>query len=135
MGNDTLSGGAGADSIQLLSANYASIDGGAGFDTLLLDGGINLTFTAAPTRISSVERIDLGTGDAGAVLTLTSQAVLELTDGPAHTLQIVGDASDKVVMAGAVKGAATVVGDVNFVSYAWAGAVVLVEQEVSNVVV
>jgi uncharacterized repeat protein (TIGR02059 family) len=135
VGNDTLSGGAGADSIQLLSANYASIDGGAGFDTLLLDGGINLTFTAAPTRISSVERIDLGTGDAGAVLTLTSQAVLELTDGPAHTLQIVGDASDKVVMAGAVKGAATVVGDVNFVSYAWAGAVVLVEQEVSNVVV
>ena len=135
VGNDTLMGGAGDDTMQLLSASYASIDGGTGFDTLLLDGGINLTFTGAATRISSIERIDLGTGDSGAVLTLTSQAVLELTDGPAHTLQIVGDASDKVVMAGAVKGGTTVVGDVNFVSYAWAGAVVLVEQEVTNVVV
>ncbi|WP_434082435.1 SwmB domain-containing protein [Comamonas antarctica] len=135
IGNDTFIGGAGSDVIQLLAPNYASISGGTGFDTLLLDGGINLTFTTAPTRISSIERIDLGTGDTGSVLTLTSQAVLELTDSPSHTLQIVGDARDSVVMSGATKGAATVVGDVSFVSYAWGGATVLVEQEITNVVV
>ena len=134
-GNDTFIGGAGNDTIQLLAPNYASISGGSGFDTLLLDGGINLTLTNLPTRISSIERIDLGTGDTGSVLTLSSQAVLELTDNPSHTLQIVGDARDSVVMSGATKGAVTVVGDVNFVSYAWGAATVLVEQEITNVVV
>ncbi|MNW19409.1 hypothetical protein D3C71_2193850 [compost metagenome] len=68
-------------------------------------------------------------------MTLSSQAVLELTDNPSHTLQIVGDARDSVVMSGATKGAVTVVGDVNFVSYAWGAATVLVEQEITNVVV
>ena len=40
-----------------------------------------------------------------------------------------------MAMSGATKGAVTVVGDVNFVSYAWGAATVLVEQEITNVVV
>jgi Ca2+-binding RTX toxin-like protein len=70
-GRDTIDGGAGAD--QLLGGNgddrfvFDALDtlvsGGAGTDTLAVAGGVTLDLRAVPdTRITSIERIELGAG-------------------------------------------------------------------------
>jgi len=109
-GNDLLRGGAGADILNggngndtlIYDANDTSIDGGAGTDTLVIASGtgpvLNLNTV---TNIHNIERIDLGTGDAGRQITLTEAGVLRATDSN-HTLTILGDGNDSVTMTGAV---------------------------------
>ncbi|WP_395329242.1 Ig-like domain-containing protein [Novosphingobium sp. BL-8H] len=108
-GNDLLRGGAGADTLNggngddtlIYDPNDTSIDGGAGTDTLVITSGtgpvLNLNNV---TNIHNIERIDLGTGDAGRQITLTEAGVLRATDSN-HTLTILGDGNDSVTMTGA----------------------------------
>ena len=99
-GVDRFFGGVGNDSIVLTSDDInnlvsistgevrATIDGGAGIDTLRLSGGANLDLTAianiaagAPlinSRISSIERIDLATDSTANTLSLTEKDVLDM---------------------------------------------------------
>ena len=109
-GNDLLRGGAGADILNggngddtlIYDPNDISIDGGPGADTLVIASGtgpvLNLNNV---TNIHNIERIDLGTGDAGRQITLTEAGVLRATDSN-HTLTILGDGNDSVTMTGAV---------------------------------
>ncbi|TCM17067.1 Ig-like protein group 3 [Novosphingobium sp. PhB165] len=109
-GNDLLRGGAGADTLNggngddtlVYDPADTLIDGGAGTDTLLINSGTGpvLNLNTA-TNIRNIERIDLGTGDAGRQVTLTEAGVLRATDSN-HTLTILGDGNDSVTMTGAV---------------------------------
>ncbi|MDH1263528.1 Ig-like domain-containing protein [Pseudomonas sp. GD03944] len=99
---DRVETGTGNDTIQIKASNFFSIDGGSGFDTLLLDGGIDINFTAPGVgTVTNIERLDLGTGDSGSVVTLTSAKVDEMTDAN-NVLQITGDSNDVLRVIGAV---------------------------------
>ena len=109
-GNDLLRGGAGADTLNggngddtlIYDSADVSIDGGAGTDTLAITSGTGAVLNLnTATNIHNIERIDLGTGDAGRQLTLTEAGVLRATDSN-HALTILGDGNDSVTMTGAV---------------------------------
>jgi hypothetical protein len=90
------------DTIEITAPDFATIDGGAGFDTLLLSNGINLDYNAVGVgTLTNIERIDLGTGDGGSVLTLTAPEVDAITD-VGNVLQITGESNDVLNVAGAV---------------------------------
>ncbi len=73
--------------------NTAPLDGGDGFDTVILDTGINLNFDDATMQsLSNIEKIDMVDGDH-AITNLSLSDVLDMTD-PGNTLEITGDDSD-----------------------------------------
>ena len=91
---DHVVAGNGNDTIQITATDFVSIDGGAGFDTLVLANGIDLDYNAVGVgTLSNLERIDLGKGDSGSVLTLTAAEVDAITDAN-NTLQITGENND-----------------------------------------
>jgi hypothetical protein len=129
-GNDTMYGGGGADvmyggagddvfvlnaaNIQALTAQTpaASIDGGAGLDTLQVSGaGVVLDFTALQAgTVNSVEKIDL-TGSGNNTLKITAADVLDMSqlqwdidgnpavDDALGQVMVSGDAGDQVELA------------------------------------
>ena len=130
-GSDIISGNEGDDLIWLLGTGFSSIDGGTGFDTLYLADGLDLDVTGR--NLSSIERIDLGTGDAGSALTLKESEVLAMTNDPANTLFVIGDAVDTVTMQGAALTASNVVVDgVAYNQYALGSATVFVDLDIST---
>jgi hypothetical protein len=116
-GQDTLNGGTGDDTMVISDINFTSVDGGVGFDTLALDGiSINFNNPGLGT-VSNIEKIDMGTGDAGTTLTLTDAAVESLTDAD-NQLYISGDVFDTLNISGAVAtGVQTTVGDTTYSQY------------------
>jgi hypothetical protein len=116
-GHDTLNGGIGNDTMVVSDINFTSVDGGVGFDTLALDGiSINFDNPGLGT-VSNIEKIDMGTGDAGTTLTLTDAAVDSLTDAD-NQLYISGDVFDTLNISGAVAtGVQTTVGDTTYSQY------------------
>ena len=100
-GKDAFSGGAGDDTMHLGLAGQSTIDfvkinGGSGFDTLVLDGsGVTLDLTASGAdRLESIERIDLA-GNGNNNLVLDIRDLLNMSES-SNTLQIGGDAGDAV---------------------------------------
>lgn len=93
-GDDQLLGGAG-DDILITDGLDSVIDGGVGFDTVILNNGINLDFSDTNIEsIANIEKIDMIDGDH-AITNLTLSDVLDMTDsGNGNTLEITGDASD-----------------------------------------
>ncbi|MBF0262953.1 MAG: FG-GAP repeat protein, partial [Magnetococcales bacterium] len=109
---DILVGGAGNDILTILDGNIQRIDGGGGFDTLVLgssghaSGGdigywtlgngvsLNLYDAALVGAIHDIERIDM-VGDNFAHLWLTQAGVDQIT-GPGATLHVTGDATNTV---------------------------------------
>ncbi|WP_112382860.1 Ig-like domain-containing protein [Sphingomonas carotinifaciens] len=133
---DAVFAGAGDDSIQLTATNFRSVDGGAGFDTLLLSNGIDLDYGPGTSgTIANIERIDLGHGDGSSVLTLTAAEVNAVTS-TGNTLQITGDAEDRLVVRGATDTGTdvTIQGTVYDV-YSFNGTTLHVEQNTVTVVV
>ncbi|KAF1072833.1 MAG: hypothetical protein GAK45_00048 [Pseudomonas citronellolis] len=104
---DFVQGGAGNDTIQISGTGFASLDGGTGFDTLMLDTGINLNYAAGATvPISNIERIDMGASNGANSVTLTSAQVNAITDS-GNTLQVTGGSNDVLRVSGAVNTNAT----------------------------
>jgi Ca2+-binding RTX toxin-like protein len=119
-GNDTVSGGGGNDHFYLGAKLTAAdqIDGGAGFDTVLLDGGAAVVFGA--TTMVGVERMLLAAGHsytltmndanvaAGEMLTIDASALGAgnrlAFQGSAETdgsFDIIGGAGNEIVSGGA----------------------------------
>lgn len=96
-GEDVIGGGT-----TILAEHIGELDGGDGFDTLVLgghDGGgvtLDLSGLAKAGTITGIERLDI-TGDAGDANTLTLKAsdVLDTTGGT-DTLWVRGDGNDTV---------------------------------------
>jgi hypothetical protein len=132
---DIVNAGDGNDLIQLTAANFGSVDGGTGFDTLLLANGIDIDYGAAGIgTLTNIDRIDLGTGDSGSVLTLTSAEVNAITDS-AHVLQITGEANDTLNITGATDtGTTQTIGGIVYDVYTFGTASVLVEDNTVQVV-
>jgi hypothetical protein len=123
------------DTIQLTATDFSSVDGGAGIDTVLLSNGIDLDYGVGVGTLANIERIDLGTGDSGSVLTLTATEVDAITDS-GNTLQITGEANDALHVTGAVNtGTTQTVEGVVYDVYTFGATHLLVEENSVQVVV
>jgi Ca2+-binding RTX toxin-like protein len=142
-GNDTLAGGAGTDRfdggkgddvIVLSAPSFAKIDGGAGIDTVQLDGGgIELNLKAiAQSAITGIEQIDIG-GSGNNVLTLSVADVLDLSKS-SNQLLVMGDAGDSVHRgAGWSAGAVVSIDGQTYQTYTAGQATLLVDTDVAVV--
>ncbi|MET7142718.1 Ig-like domain-containing protein [Xanthomonas sp. PPL139] len=132
---DQVLAGNGDDTIQITGNTFVSIDGGAGFDTLLFANGIDLDYNAAGIgTLSNIERVDLGKGDSGSTLTLTASEVLAITDSN-DTLQITGDGADVLNVIGAVdSGTTQAIDGITYHVYSFGTATLLVEDNTLAVV-
>ncbi|MBG6550322.1 BapA prefix-like domain-containing protein [Pseudomonas aeruginosa] len=133
---DHVVAGNGNDTIQITATDFVSIDGGAGFDTLVLANGIDLDYNAVGVgTLSNLERIDLGKGDSGSVLTLTAAEVDALTDAN-NTLQITGENNDTLNVVGAVNtGTTQLINGITYDVYTFGSTTLLIEDNTVQVVV
>ncbi|WP_367393694.1 Ig-like domain-containing protein [Pseudomonas sp. X4] len=133
---DHVVAGNGNDAIQITATNFVSIDGGAGFDTLVLADGIDLDYNAVGVgTLSNIERIDLGKGDSGSVLTLTAAEVDAITDAN-NVLQITGESNDTLNVVGAVNtGTTQQVNGITYDVYNFGSSTLLIEDNTVQVVV
>uniref|UniRef100_UPI003D6F7C52 Ig-like domain-containing protein n=1 Tax=Enterobacter bugandensis TaxID=881260 RepID=UPI003D6F7C52 len=131
---DLTSAGDGNDTIEIEQINFTSIDGGAGFDTLLLADGINLDYNSTGTgTLTNIERIDMGTGETGSNLKLTASEVIAITDGN-DILQITGEANDTLHVTGAVKtGTTQHIEGITYDVYSFGNATLLIEENTVKV--
>ena len=102
--DDVVRAGAGDDTISITALDFAAIDGGTGADRLVLDGaGLALNLTGAGhAGVDSVEVFDLS-GSGANSLVLDAQAVFDVTEereGGVASLDVLGDADDRVDLSG-----------------------------------
>ncbi|MEX2648191.1 MAG: Ig-like domain-containing protein, partial [Alphaproteobacteria bacterium] len=121
-GNDVLIGAAGNDTLVFDAADGLRVDGGSGFDTLVVGGGTSLNLTTLNTTehynlFQGIEAIDLtGTGDNA--LTLDVRDLLALSD-TSNTLRVDGDADDVIATSDAGWGVGAADADIaGYTSYA-----------------
>ncbi|MFI7837483.1 Ig-like domain-containing protein, partial [Pseudomonas asiatica] len=133
---DHVVAGNGNDAIQITATDFISIDGGGGFDTLILADGIDLDYNAVGVgTLSNIERIDLGKGDSGSVLTLTAAEVDAITDAN-NILQITGENNDTLNVVGAVNtGTTQQVNGITYDVYNFGSSTLLIEDNTVQVVV
>lgn len=92
----TVHGGAGNDVIGIASTAFTAISGGDGIDTLLLSGkNMSLDLDALVNRITGIEKIDLGQGNANS-LSLSAGAL----EGMGQQDMIVADGKNQFVVNG-----------------------------------
>ncbi|EOI5714378.1 Ig-like domain-containing protein [Cronobacter turicensis] len=93
---ESVQGSSGSDTIHLATLGFASLDGGAGTDTLVIDGvNIKLDLTALSGQIQHIEIFDLGKSGTNS-LTLDLHQALTLTDKPEDDLLVKGVNGDQV---------------------------------------
>ncbi|WP_350013361.1 Ig-like domain-containing protein [Pseudomonas asiatica] len=133
---DHVVAGNGNDAIQITATDFVSIDGGAGFDTLVLADGIDLDYNAVGVgTLSNIERIDLGRGNSGSVLTLTAAEVDAITDAN-NVLQITGESNDTLNVVGAVNtGTTQQLNGITYDVYNFGSSTLLIEDNTVQVVV
>ena len=99
-GHLTFEGHAGNDQIVIYDQQFASIDGGAGVDTVKWNGGdADIDLSNLASRINNIEIIDLNT-NSKVNLTLSLEDLLSVTDASTDKLLIQGDSHDTVHMTG-----------------------------------
>ncbi len=97
-GADKFDGGEGDDDISLTDLEFAAIDGGAGKDTVQLQGSdIHLDLSQTGMQVYNTEVIDLkGTGNNA--LTLTASALSKMQDSINSDITIRGDSGDRITV-------------------------------------
>ena len=146
LGDDSLTGGGGADVIRagagddlltISDTGFGRIDGGTGFDSLVLDGAnLDLDLTQIlPAEINSIETIDL-TGSGDNSLSLNQLNVFDITEersGGTAILRVTGNTGDSVAFdeIGWVNAGSITEGADTFDRYVLGNAEVRVEQGVT----
>ena len=93
---ESVQGSDGNDTIHLSTLGFTDINGGAGTDTLVLDGvNMILNLIDAASKVHNVEIIDLGKSGTNS-LTLDLNEALTVTDKPEDDLVIKGSNGDQV---------------------------------------
>ncbi|WP_447885379.1 Ig-like domain-containing protein [Serratia fonticola] len=93
---DTIHGSSGNDVIHVNALDFLSIDGGAGIDTLELDGNnLNLDLTALGLKVQHIDIFDLGTSGTNSI-TLDLHEALNVKDAASDNLLIKGSVGDQV---------------------------------------
>ncbi|MFK8258130.1 Ig-like domain-containing protein [Erwinia sp. AnSW2-5] len=96
---DSVTGSVGNDTITVSTLDFTHIDGGAGTDTLVLNGEhITLDLTSLGLKIEHVEIIDLGTSGNNSIKLDLNEA-LNITDKQSDDLLIKGTLGDQVTLA------------------------------------
>jgi hypothetical protein len=126
-GFDTITGGNVDDVIAVADNNFLSVDGGKGFDTLILAGdGMNLT-SIDFTKLFSIEALDLSVGNSSNTISLSTRDVLDMSS--TDSLIIMGESTDTVNLDGWTTSTGTqVIDSVTYDSYSDNGASLLIEQ-------
>ncbi|MEI2266706.1 BapA/Bap/LapF family large adhesin, partial [Erwinia sp. CGal63] len=111
---------AGTDSDDLFnvsSADFTSIDGGDGFDTLAWSGTGTLTLSDIAAKISNIEEIELVNDSGVNTLAVTAQNVADITD-ESNTLYVKGSITDTLTLSGSWTLAdGQVLNNVNYLHY------------------
>ncbi|WP_308737493.1 Ig-like domain-containing protein [Serratia fonticola] len=93
---DTIHGSSGNDVIHVNTLDFLSIDGGAGIDTLELDGkNLNLDLTALGLKVQHIDIFDLGTSGTNSI-TLDLHEALNVKDAASDNLLIKGSVGDQI---------------------------------------
>ncbi|TQI78977.1 Ig-like protein group 3 [Serratia fonticola] len=93
---DTIHGSSGNDVIHVNVLDFLSIDGGAGIDTLELDGkNLNLDLTALGLKVQHIDIFDLGTSGTNSI-TLDLHEAMNVKDAASDNLLIKGSVGDQV---------------------------------------
>ena len=137
-GLDSLKGGQGDDLLAVSDMGFRQIDGGAGTDTLRLDGpgGVLDLTTLSNNKITGIERIDLVAASGSSSLTLDLRDLLDLSD-TSNTLQVLGGVGDTVSgdPTGATVTENVVVGGNIFTQYTLGAATLLVDTDVTQTMI
>lgn len=94
----TVTGSSGADTVTVSDLNFTHIDGGAGTDTLVLNGEhLNLDLTALGLKVEHIEVLDLGKTGTNSVKLDLNEA-LNITDKQSDDLIIKGADGSQVTL-------------------------------------
>ena len=97
----SVTGSAGADTVTVSDLHFTHIDGGAGTDTLVLNGeNMTLDLTALGLKVEHIEIVDLGKSGTNAVKLDLNEA-LNITDTQNEDLVIKGADGSQVMLANA----------------------------------
>ncbi len=132
-GGDNVVAGDQDDRVELGDLTFANVDGGGGFDTLVLPNGgrvFDLSAAIATGRIVDFEAIEL---KADQVLVIRAGDVAALAGGETQ-LFVTGVASDRVDLVGAwVQGVQQTIGGITYQAWSLSGSTVLVQSDVEVV--
>ena len=133
-GLDSLSGGAGNDTVQIIDTGFFNIDGGRGLDTIQFASGTNtLDLTTLDLEsVTGIETIDLA--DSGNTLVVSKMTVLGLSK-EGRTLYVRGGSSDAVTSSSGDAWAYTGTrneGGVTYDVFLDSGAILLVEATINS---
>lgn len=104
-------GSSGADTVTVSDLNFTHIDGGAGTDTLVLNGEhLNLDLTTLGLKVEHIEVLDLGKTGTNAVKLDLNEA-LSITDKQSDDLMIKGADGSQVTLANSNGGVWAVTGE------------------------
>jgi len=107
----TVTGSSGADIVTVSDLNFTHIDGGAGTDTLVLNGEhLSLDLTALGLKVEHVEVLDLGKTGTNSVKLDLNEA-LNITDKQSDDLLIKGADGSQVTLANSNGGIWEVTGE------------------------
>ncbi|WP_337010030.1 Ig-like domain-containing protein [Pantoea sp. AS142] len=107
----SVSGSSGADTVTVSDLNFSHIDGGAGTDTLVLNGeNLNLDLTVLGLKVEHIEVLDLGKTGTNSVKLDLNQA-LNITDKQSDDLLIIGAEGSQVTLANSNGGIWEVAGE------------------------
>jgi len=96
---DSVTGSSGNDTISVGSMDFSHIDGGAGTDTLVLNGEhLTLDLTSLGLKVEHIEIIDLGSAGNNSIKLDLNEA-LNITDKQTDDLLIKGTLGDQVTLA------------------------------------